>query len=122
MNPNLFRMLFLEPLQLLLCLLVVEACILKLRLKFAVLRLQQIYLRFRLRQAVDGQRKTLAHNARERDFVEGVSGKIDQAHAPKASGEARLLQPNFEALKASIGLTVRNGVISWTKPPEGERK
>ena len=80
MNTNLLRVLILEPLQLLFCLLIVEACILKLRLKLSVLGLQRLYLRFRVRQTVERKRKTFPDDVRHRDFFECVSGKINQAH------------------------------------------
>ncbi|MGO8928397.1 MAG: hypothetical protein ACLQU3_16135 [Limisphaerales bacterium] len=80
MNTNLFRVLILEPLQLLACLLVVEALTLNLRLKAAVLQLQGVYLRFRLRQAVKSKRKTLAHYIRYRQVFQGVSSGINDTH------------------------------------------
>ena len=80
MNTNLLRMLLLEPLQLAVCLLVVRALTLKLRCKAAYLSLKCLYLRFRIRQAVECKRKTLADYVRNRQVFQGVSGNSDKAH------------------------------------------
>src|SRR2546425_6795076 len=80
MNLNLLRVLIFEPLQLLLCLLVVNALTVKCRCHASFLRLQCLYLRFRLRQTVERKRKTLADYIRHRNLFEGVSGNFKQSH------------------------------------------
>jgi len=80
MNSNLLRVLVLEPLQLLLCLLVVETLTLKLRLKATRLRLQNLYLRFRIRETVKRKGKTLANYVRYRKVFQCVSGDFKEAH------------------------------------------
>ena len=91
-NAYLFRVLILEPLQLLACLLVVESLTLQLRLKAAVLRLQNLYLRFRLSQSVKRKRKTLADYVRYRKVLEGVSSGVNEAY----NVDARMM-PNAPA-------------------------
>jgi len=80
MNPNLFRVLFLEPLQLLACLLVVKAFTLKTRLRTCQLRFRLFVLDFRLRREVERKRKTLAEYVRYRKVFKGVSGNVEEAH------------------------------------------
>ena len=80
MNANIFRVLVLEPLILLLCLAVVETLNLKLRLKIGLLRLQNLYLRFRIRKTVERERKAFAHYVRDREVFQGVLGNGEYAH------------------------------------------
>ena len=63
MNNNLFFVLFLEPLQLLLCLIVVKVLTFKLRVKFAILKLQFRYLSFKCDKLLLSKRKLLADNS-----------------------------------------------------------
>jgi hypothetical protein len=60
MNSYLFRMLFLEPLQLLLCLFVIRVLNFKLRFKLGYLRLKFAYLSLQHRKLVSSKRKLLA--------------------------------------------------------------
>ena len=83
MNTNLLRVLVLEPLQLLLCLLVVKLLTFKCRCHSAYPHLKLSYLRFRLRQTVNRKRKTLADYVRYRQVFEGVSGAINETHIPR---------------------------------------
>ncbi len=96
-KSNLLRVFVLEPLQLLACLLVVEALTLKLRLKATVLQLQGVYLRFRIRQSIKRKRKTLADYVRYRKIFQCVSGNIEQTH--NVSG---LVMPNILLTRSSV--------------------
>ena len=60
MNTNLLKMLILEPLQILACLLVLRALTLKLRIKTAYLSLKVRYLSFKCLNLVTSKRKLLA--------------------------------------------------------------
>jgi hypothetical protein len=63
-KSNLFAKQFLERLQLLFCLLVINTLAFKLRLKAAFLRLQCCYLTFRVRKTVKRKRNALSENLR----------------------------------------------------------
>src|SRR5713226_9755274 len=69
-----------ETLQLLLCLLMIDALNLKSRLKVSLLRLQNFYFRFLLRRVIKRKRKALTEHVRHRNLFEGVSRNVDNAH------------------------------------------
>src|SRR5450759_3791289 len=79
-KSNLFAKQFLEPLQLLFCLLVINTLTFKLRLKAAFLRLQCCYLTFRLRKTVKRKRNALSENLRNRNVLKRVSGDFNHSH------------------------------------------
>jgi hypothetical protein len=79
-KSNLFAKQFLELLQLLFCLLVINAFTFKLRLKAAFLRLQCCYLTFRLLKTVKRKRKALSENLRNRTILKRVSGDFNHSH------------------------------------------
>lgn len=80
MNTNLLRVLILEPLQLLACLIAVESYNLKLRQKLAKLGLHHRYLTLKNQRLVEGKRKTLAEYVRHRNLFQCVSGNINESH------------------------------------------
>ena len=69
-----------ETLQLLLCLLMIKAITFKSRFKYPILRLKNAILTFRLRKLIKRQRKALAEHVGHRDFLQGISGNIENAH------------------------------------------
>ena len=79
-KSNLFAKQFLERLQLLFCLLVINMLTFKLRLKAAFLRLQCCYLAFRLRKTVKRKRNALSENLRNRNVLKRVSGDFNHSH------------------------------------------
>lgn len=79
-NPHFLRMFRFESPKLLLCLIAVECYNFKLRLKLAILLLQNRYLSFKCRRLVKSKRKTLAEYIRHRNFFQGVSGNVNEAH------------------------------------------
>jgi hypothetical protein len=80
MNDNLFSVLVLQPLKLLFVILVIEAYTLKLRLKAAILGLQNRYLRFRVGQLIKRKRQSFAEYVRHRDLHQGITGSLKKAH------------------------------------------
>jgi len=95
MNTNLLRVLFVEPLRLLACHLVVKLLTLKLRFKVACLSLKVRYLSFKLGKLVLSKRKLLAEYRRRAvlryQFLDTVNDahmlvRNDAAQARRAQG------------------------------------
>ena len=80
LNAHLLRVYLLEPLQLLLCLFVVKAFTLQMRVRTCQLRLRIFVVQFRLRREVERKRKTLAQYVRYRQVFQGVAGDVQEAH------------------------------------------
>jgi hypothetical protein len=80
MNPNLFRVIFLKPLQLLLCILVIRVLNLKLRFKLGYLRLKFAHLSLQHRKLVSSKSKLLAEYRRRTMFGNQSLNGVERVH------------------------------------------
>lgn len=72
-----------------LCLLVIEGYGLKLKLKLAFLRLENLYLALCLGESIERQRKAFAKDVGHGDFLQSVAGSLEKAHAGMGSQAVR---------------------------------
>ena len=80
MNSNLLRVLILEPLQILTCLLVIYTLTLKLRFKAAYLSLKARYFSFKISKLVASKRKLMLEYRRRAVLGNQFLNAIDDSH------------------------------------------